>query len=64
MGINDWPEQEHPRERLIARGPRALSNAELLAVLLRVGVKDVSAVPLAEAMIGASARSTRCSTPA
>ena len=51
MGINDWPEQDHPRERLIARGPRALSNAELLAVLLRVGVKDVSAVPLAETMI-------------
>jgi DNA repair protein RadC len=52
MGINNWPEQDRPRERLIAGGPRALSSAELLAVFLRVGVKGVNAVKLAENMIG------------
>ncbi|MFC0135136.1 hypothetical protein CR105_22400 [Massilia eurypsychrophila] len=51
MGINNWPEQDRPRERLIAGGPRALSSAELLAVFLRVGVKGVNAVKLAENMI-------------
>jgi DNA repair protein RadC len=51
MGISDWPEQDRPRERLIAEGPRALSNAQLLAVFLRVGVKGVNAVQLAENMI-------------
>jgi DNA repair protein RadC len=51
MGINNWPEQDRPRERLIAGGARALSSAELLAVFLRVGVKGVNAVKLAENMI-------------
>ena len=47
MGINDWPAHERPRERLIADGPQALSDAELLAVFLRVGVKGRDAVQLA-----------------
>ena len=51
MGINDWPPQQRPRERLIAEGPRALSNAELLAVFLRVGVKGSSAVQLGEQLL-------------
>ena len=51
MGINDWPLHERPRERLIAEGPRALSNAELLAVFLRVGVKGSSAVQLGEQLL-------------
>ncbi|WP_426175948.1 RadC family protein [Massilia sp. TWR1-2-2] len=51
MGINNWPEQDRPRERLIAGGPRALSSAELLAVFLRVGVRGINAVKLAENMI-------------
>ena len=51
MGINDWPQHERPRERLIAEGPRALSNAELLAVFLRVGVKGSSAVQLGEQLL-------------
>jgi DNA repair protein RadC len=46
MGINDWPEQQRPRERLIAEGARALSDPELLAVFLRVGVKGKNAVEL------------------
>jgi DNA repair protein RadC len=51
MGINHWPQHERPRERLIAEGPRALSNAELLAVFLRVGVKGSSAVQLGEQLL-------------
>lgn len=51
MGINDWPEQQRPRERLIAEGPRALSDPELLAVFLRVGVKGKDAVTLGRELI-------------
>ncbi len=46
MGINDWSEQERPRERLVKEGAQALSNPELLALLLRVGVRGKSAVEL------------------
>ena len=37
--ITDLHESDRPRERLAALGPQALSNAELLAILLRVGVQ-------------------------
>jgi DNA repair protein RadC len=46
MAINDWSEQERPRERLVREGAQALSNSELLALLLRVGVRGKSAVEL------------------
>ncbi len=46
MGISDWPEGERPRERLLAQGAAALSDAELLAVLLRTGMRGKSAVEL------------------
>ncbi|HEY0491124.1 MAG TPA: DNA repair protein RadC [Telluria sp.] len=46
MGINDWPEHLRPRERLIRDGAPALSDQELLAVFLRVGIKGKSAVDL------------------
>lgn len=51
MGIKDWPEQQRPRERLIADGAAALSDAELLAVFLRVGVAGKSAVELGREMV-------------
>lgn len=47
MGICDWPEHERPRERLLRDGPTALSDTELLAIFLRVGVAGKSAVTLA-----------------
>lgn len=47
MGINDWPEGERPREKLIQRGAASLSDAELLAIFLRTGVTGKSAVDLA-----------------
>jgi DNA repair protein RadC len=51
MPITDWPEDERPREKMAARGPQALSDAELLAILLRVGVTGKSAVDLARELI-------------
>jgi len=37
MPIRDWPEADRPREKLLARGPEALTDAELLAIMLRTG---------------------------
>ena len=44
MAITDWPADERPRERLLKQGAGALSDAELLAIFLRVGVAGMSAV--------------------
>ena len=51
MSITQWPEHERPRERLLAQGAAALSNAELLAIFLRVGMKGKSAVDLARELV-------------
>lgn len=51
MGIRDWPEGERPREKLIAKGASALSDAELLAIFLRTGVRGMSAVDLARDLL-------------
>lgn len=45
--IKSWPESERPRERLLKQGVRALSDAELLAVLLRTGTPGKDALQLA-----------------
>lgn len=49
--IRDMPEDERPREKMAQYGPDALSNAELLAILLRVGSKGESAVRMAERLL-------------
>ncbi len=51
MGINHWPEDQRPRERLIRQGAQVLSDAELLSVFLRVGVRGKSAVDLGRDML-------------
>lgn len=51
MSIKDWPEQDRPREKLLARGPAALSDSELLAILLRTGIPGQSAVELARSLV-------------
>ncbi|MES1949690.1 hypothetical protein S4A8_02485 [Salinisphaera sp. S4-8] len=51
MGIADWPAAERPREKLLERGAGALSDAELLAIFLRVGVRGASAVDLARQLL-------------
>lgn len=53
MSISDWPVQERPRERLMALGASALSDAELLAIYLRVGIRGKSAVALARDVLQA-----------
>ena len=49
--IRDWPETERPREKLLARGPGMLSDAELLAIFLRSGRPGVTAVDLARELL-------------
>lgn len=51
MSIQDWPAQERPREKLLAQGASALSDAELLAIFLRIGVQGESAVDLARRLL-------------
>ena len=52
MAITDWPERERPRERLLAQGAGQLSDAELIAVCLRSGIRGKSAVELGRELIG------------
>lgn len=51
MPIHEWPQAERPREKLLARGPAALSDAELLAIFLRCGANGQSAVDLARGLL-------------
>ena len=51
MAITDWPESERPREKLLQRGAASLSDAELLALFLRVGMRGRSAVDLARDLL-------------
>jgi DNA repair protein RadC len=49
--IKDLPDSERPRERLVANGADALKNSELIAILLRTGLKGTSAIQVAEQML-------------
>lgn len=51
MSIKDWPATERPREKLLAQGAGCLTDAELLAIFLRIGVKGKSAVDLAKQLL-------------
>lgn len=51
MSIAQWPEAERPREKLLKQGPQSLSDAELLAIFLRVGCVGKSAVDLARELL-------------
>lgn len=51
MSIRDWPEGERPREKLMRLGAEALSDAELLAIFLRTGVRGRNAVELARDLL-------------
>ena len=50
-GIRSWPAEDRPREKLLKKGARTLSDSELLAILLRTGVKGVSAIDLARKIV-------------
>lgn len=49
--ITDWPADERPRERLLQHGPDVLSEAELLAIILRTGSGDDTSVDLARHLL-------------
>ncbi|HUP96254.1 MAG TPA: DNA repair protein RadC [Burkholderiales bacterium] len=51
MRIAEWPADDRPREKLIAKGPEALSDAELVAIVIRTGIKGQSAVDLARTVL-------------
>jgi DNA repair protein RadC len=51
MAITEWPADERPREKLLGKGPQALTDAELLAIFLRTGVSGKSAVDLARDLL-------------
>ena len=50
-GIKNWPEEDRPREKLLKKGAGALSNSELLAILLRTGTNGSSAIDLARKVL-------------
>ena len=52
MSIKDLPADARPREKLLARGPQALSDVELLAILLRTGMAGKSVFQLSEELLG------------
>ena len=51
LRLKDQPASERPRERLVARGPDALTHAELIAILLRTGLKGVNVVMVGQALV-------------
>lgn len=51
MAITDWAIEDRPREKLLLKGAEALSDAELLAIFLRTGIKGCSAVDLARNLL-------------
>ena len=51
MAITDWPAEERPREKLLQKGATHLSDAELLAIFLRTGIKGKTAVDLAKGLL-------------
>jgi len=54
MAISQWPLAERPRERLLALGPASLSDAELLAIFLRTGVRGKSALDVARELLASA----------
>lgn len=51
MRITDWPADERPREKLLAHGACVLTDAELLAIFLRIGIQGKTAVDLAQDLL-------------
>ena len=51
MAISQWPQDQRPRERLLASGPESLSDSELIAILLRTGIAGKNAIELGREML-------------
>jgi len=52
QGIKSWSEEDRPREKLLLKGKESLSNAELMAILLGSGTRNLSAVDVAKQILG------------
>ncbi|MEM9325295.1 MAG: DNA repair protein RadC [Bacteroidota bacterium] len=52
LTIKDWAEEDRPREKLLIKGKASLSNAELIAILLGSGTREISAVDLSKQILG------------
>jgi DNA repair protein RadC len=52
LSIKDWAVEDRPREKLLSNGPRALSDAELIAILIGSGNLEESAVELSRRILG------------
>ncbi|HUL56683.1 MAG TPA: UPF0758 domain-containing protein, partial [Usitatibacter sp.] len=59
MSMAEWPPGERPRERLLAQGPAALSDAELVALFLGAGIRGKSALALARELLARFGRISR-----
>ena len=57
LNIKDWAAEDRPREKMILKGPSALSNAELLAILIGSGTKEGSALAVAQNILDKSQNS-------
>jgi len=51
MSITDWPEMERPREKLLSQGAAVLSDAELLALFIRTGVRGKTALDISRDLL-------------
>jgi DNA repair protein RadC len=51
LRLKDQPASERPRERLVAKGPDALSHAELIGILLRTGMRGANAVDIGKQLL-------------
>lgn len=60
LRISQWAEDDRPREKLLLKGRSALSDAELLAILLGTGTRDVSAVDLAKYILQQADQNLHC----
>ena len=64
LTIHELPEQEKPREKLLRRGPDSLTDGEIVAILLRTGIKGCNVLQLAQQLLnryGGLAHLSRCS---
>ena len=64
MPLKDLPPDARPREKLLARGPGALSDAELLALLLRTGMNGKGVLQLAQELLDSRKRAVSAAWPA
>ena len=57
LTLKDWADEDKPREKLLSHGKKQLSNAELIAILLRTGVPGKSAVEMAKEVLASTGNS-------